>query len=83
MTIANELFKLQTNLANAYTAVKAKNGIMPIDQNFDNLATAISSIPEGQEPIYHNGTYHIIVVDHDGTVLKEDYLDIGEVFTMP
>lgn len=47
MTIASEITKLNTNLTNAYTAVDGKGGTLPQAQNFDNLATAISSIPSG------------------------------------
>ena len=47
MTIASELTKLNTNLTNSYTAVSGKGGTLPSAQNFDNLATAISSIPSG------------------------------------
>ena len=47
MTIASELTKLNTNLTNSYTAVSGKGGTLPQAQNFDNLATAISSIPSG------------------------------------
>ena len=47
MTIATELTKLQTNLANSYTAVDNKGGTLPASENFDNLATAIDSIPTG------------------------------------
>ena len=50
MTIASEITKLNTNLTNAYTAVNAKGGTLPQAQNFDNLATAISSIPSGSSP---------------------------------
>ena len=45
MTIASEIIKLNTNLGAAYTAVDGKGGTLPVSQNFDNLATAISSIP--------------------------------------
>lgn len=47
MTIASEITKLNTNLGAAYTAVDSKGGTLPQAQNFDNLATAISSIPSG------------------------------------
>lgn len=47
MTIASEVTKLNTNLTNSYTAVSGKGGTLPLAQNFDNLATAISSIPSG------------------------------------
>lgn len=83
MTIASELTKLNTNLTNSYTAVSDKGGTLPQAQNFDNLATAISSIPTGGGSVDHGGQYHILVVDYDGTILKEDHLNTGEVFTMP
>lgn len=51
MTIASELTKLNTNLEAAYTAVDGKGGTLPSAQNFDNLATAISSIPSGSSPV--------------------------------
>lgn len=47
MTIASEITKLNTNLGAAYTAVDSKGGTLPQAQNFDNLATAIESIPTG------------------------------------
>lgn len=46
MTIASEITKLNTNLTNSYTAVSGKGGTLPQAQNFDNLATAVSSITE-------------------------------------
>ena len=49
MSIETELTKLQTNLANAYTAVATKEGTIPQDQNFDNLSAAISTITSGSE----------------------------------
>ena len=56
MTIASEITKLNTNLTNAYTAVDDKGGTLPQAQNFDNLATAISSIPSGES----SGKYQLI-----------------------
>ena len=49
MSIENEIQKLQLNLGNCYTNVANKSGIIPIDQNFDNLSAAINSIVSGQE----------------------------------
>lgn len=51
MTIASEITQLNTNLTNSYTAVSGKGGTLPQAQNFDNLATAISSIPSGTTPV--------------------------------
>lgn len=49
MTISAEIIKLQTNLTNAYTAVENKQGVIPQDQNFDNLSAAIATIESGAE----------------------------------
>ena len=49
MAVSTEITKLQTNLANAYTAVATKEGTIPQDQNFDNLSAAISTITSGAE----------------------------------
>lgn len=64
MTIASEITKLNTNLTNSYTACQNKGATMPTDQNFDNLATCIGSIPSGSTPtgtlsITQNGTYDV------------------------
>lgn len=64
MTISQELTKLQTNLANSYTAVDNKGGTLPAIQNFDNLPSAIDSIQTGITPtgtinITQNGTYDV------------------------
>ena len=45
MTITTEISKLQENLANAYSTIEEKGATLPSAQNFDNLATTISSIP--------------------------------------
>lgn len=47
MSIAEEISKLQTNLENAYGAIEAKGGTLPVNQNFDNLSTSIGSISGG------------------------------------
>lgn len=44
MSIASEITRINTNIANSYTAVDGKGGILPETQNSANLATAINSI---------------------------------------
>lgn len=44
MSIASEITRINTNIANSYTAVDNKNGTLPQTQNSANLATAINSI---------------------------------------
>lgn len=49
MAVDTEITKLQTNLTNAYNAVKNKDGVIPQDKNFDNLSAAISTITSGSD----------------------------------
>lgn len=45
MTIASEIQRIQTNIANAYDALEAKGATMPATENTANLANCILSIP--------------------------------------
>ena len=47
MSIASEISKLISNLADCYTACTNKGATLPANENFDNLATCISSISGG------------------------------------
>ena len=47
MTIASEITRIQTNIADAYTACSNKGATMPASRVSDNLATCIASIPTG------------------------------------
>lgn len=47
MSIASEISRINTNIANAYTACSSKSATMPTSQNSANLATTINSIPSG------------------------------------
>ena len=47
MSIASEISKLQSNLADSYDACESKEADMPAHENFDNLANCISSIKRG------------------------------------
>ena len=44
MSIASQITRINTNIANSYTAVDGKGGTLPATQNSANLATAINSI---------------------------------------
>lgn len=64
MSIASEITRINTNIANSYTAISNKGGTLPATQNTNNLATAINSIPSGggatliTKSINENGTYN-------------------------
>lgn len=47
MTIASEITRINTNIANAYTAASGKGATLPATQNSANLSTCIGSIPSG------------------------------------
>ena len=47
MSIASEITRITTNIANAYTSCNNKGATMPVTQNSANLATCIDSIPTG------------------------------------
>lgn len=47
MSIASEISKLISNLADCYTACTNKGATLPANENFDNLATCIDSISGG------------------------------------
>ena len=47
MSIQSEINKLRSNLANSYEAASLKGATLPLAQNFDNLASAISTISSG------------------------------------
>ena len=47
MTIASEIQRIQTNIANAYDVLEAKGATMPATENTDNLVTTIDTISSG------------------------------------
>ena len=80
MSIASEIQRIKSNIALSYDAVAGKGGQLPQTQNSANLPQAISTIPQGSE---NNGAYLVQVIDYDGTILKQAWLDTGETFTLP
>lgn len=71
MTIASEIQRIKTNIANAYTSCNSKGATMPATQNSDNLATTINSISGGgstliTKTITQNGTYNASSDNADG-----------------
>ena len=62
--------------------------VNPVTSSIDSNIIA-KNIREGVEILGVEGSYtgdganRIVVVDYDGTILKEEYLDTGETFTLP
>lgn len=81
MSIASEINRIKTNIANAYSEIDTKGGTLPVNQNSANLTEAIASIPEGTgEPEYtqllyieNTGTQYI------NTLVKPDYTTRFEI----
>ena len=71
MTIASEIQRIKTNIANAYTVCDSKGATMPATQNSANLADCIDSISGGSatlitKNITQNGTYNASSDNADG-----------------
>lgn len=47
MSIASEITRIQTNVANAYDALEAKGATMPANENTDSLVATINTISAG------------------------------------
>ena len=47
MSVADQINRIKTNIANTYTAAQAKGATIPQTQNSDNLATCVQSITTG------------------------------------
>ena len=44
MSIASDIQRIKNNIANAYTAILEKGGVLPSNKNSSNLANTINSI---------------------------------------
>ena len=47
MSVVNEIERIKTNIANAYTALKNQNATIPSVENSEGLSSAIASIQTG------------------------------------
>lgn len=50
MSISDQITRIKTNIANAYTSLESKGATIPADKNSNNLATTVDSISAGGFP---------------------------------
>lgn len=83
MSIASEITRINTNIANAYTQCDNKGATMPQTQNSANLANTIASITGGVEIPEKDVNFY----DFDGTILysytKEEIAEMSELPALP
>jgi len=51
MSVASEINRIKSNIADAYTEAEAKGATMPATENSDNLADTIATISGGGIPV--------------------------------
>jgi hypothetical protein len=86
MAIVDTINSIKVNVENAYTSLENKGATIPNQKNIQNLSSTIESIQAGggDNPIQNSGGKYLVrVVDYDGTILKEDWLNTGATFTLP
>lgn len=96
MSIQSEVNRITANIASAYTAAAEKNAAMPSQQNSENLATTILSIPVGTElpELTNPGTAEYLLegtelIDEEGGVVvgempfnEADVISVNDVFAV-
>lgn len=78
MSISQEIQRIKTNIANAYTQAKNKGATLPQSQNSANLASTIKSIPGGSGLEVKHGIVYT-EVDEDGYVTKAKVVGLNTV----
>lgn len=82
MSIASEITRITGNIADSYTAISGKGGTLPANQNSDNLASAITTIPSGGAGTKYNTDINCFLgnIDSNG-VLQNASAPSNLVFT--
>lgn len=70
MSIASKLEKLATDITSAYGAINTKGGTIPSNKNTENLANAITSIPQGSSPTLQ--TKSVTITQNGSTSVTPD-----------
>lgn len=82
MSIASEIQRIKTNIANAYTTANGKGATLPVNQNSENLSNTIASIPSGGTTTVEKKDVNFI--DYDGTLLHSYTLaELQELTELP
>ena len=68
MSIASEIQRIKTNIANAYTSASNKGATLPATQNSANLSSTIDTIQTGGTPTTVEWK-DVNFIDYDGTLL--------------
>lgn len=85
MSIASKLTQLTTDITNAYDAINTKGGTLPANKNTNNLANAITSIPQGGGSSVKEKDVNFY--DYDGTLTnsytKTEFLALSSLPANP
>ena len=57
MAIVDEIERIKTNIANAYTALEEKGATLPTERNSDNLSAVIVEVPTGSGDVELTNSY--------------------------
>jgi hypothetical protein len=77
MSVASEINRIKSNIADAYTEAEAKGATMPVTENSDNLADTIASISGGGGiPIDEDSLTPLVFgIDSDGFYFSDTPAD--------
>lgn len=78
MSIASEIQRIKTNIANAYTQANEKGATLPEQQNSANLASTIESISSGGGLNIQHGIIPK-AVDEDGYIIEKEVVGLTEL----
>ena len=81
--MANEYLVNRADLTAVADSIRGKTGKSDSLVFPNDFVSEIDSITGGSEPVPYDGEYLVRVIDYDGTILKEDYLNTGDTFTLP
>lgn len=76
MSVASEINRIKSNIADAYTEAEAKGATMPATENSANLADTVASIPSSGIPIDEDSLTPLVFgIDSDGFYFSDTLAD--------